>query len=206
MSSRLDRVMKSVGIDYDSLHKYIEKRHTFNLDDWHAANPAPHTPGQEAELAGHISKRVQLVDQYWNSLPADTTARLTAAIDADARRWYAEQQTAGVYDDFAPPGGNPVYVQKAVNAELTKLAAAQEGCRNDTLHKVACCIFEFAKGGHVDQAAAWAELRRLAATIGLQHNEIEATLRSAWNRVGPRKVPAATGSAAYRNTPKETHR
>ncbi|MGH3556431.1 primase alpha helix C-terminal domain-containing protein [Mycobacterium sp.] len=189
--TRLTEVLKAAGVNYDDLNQYIAERDTFNLDDWHAANPAPHTPEQKTELVQHISRRAELIDQYWNSLPADTVQRIRDAIDEDARRWYYEQQARGTYTAFAPAGGNPAYVKAALDADFAKLAAAQEGCRNDTLHRVACNVFEFVKGGHVNHDAAWTELRR-AAAIGLHDREIEGTLRSAWNRVGPRDVPAPT--------------
>lgn len=92
----------------------------------------------------------------------------------------------------AAAGTNPAYVKTALDDELAELAAAVEGYRNDTLHRVACNVFEFVKSGHVDQSAAVAELTRVSAAIGLPDSEIQTTLRSAWNRVGPRVVPAPT--------------
>jgi hypothetical protein len=92
--------------------------------------------------------------------------------------------------DVAQPGTNPTYVRAAIDRELATLAAATEGSRNDTLHRVACQVFEFVKGGHADGAAAGAELTRIAAANGLPASEIRSTLRSAWGRVGPRDVPA----------------
>lgn len=99
----------------------------------------------------------------------------------------------------AAAGTNPAYIKAALDADLADLAAAteQSHCRNDTLLRVACNIFEFVKAGHVDQTSAVAELERIASTNGLPDSEIRATLRSAWQRVGPRAVPAATGLSAY---------
>ena len=98
----------------------------------------------------------------------------------------------------AQPGQNPRYVDAAIRADLDRLAVTREGRRNGTLHSVACNIFEFVKGGHVHEAAARAELERIATAIGLGHYEIRATLKSAWGRVGPRGVPApASVAAAY---------
>jgi hypothetical protein len=58
-----------------------------------------------------------------------------------------------------------------------------------TLHAVACNVFEFVKGGHAD-AGIRAELERIATANGLPDSEIQSTLRSAWQRVSPRDVPA----------------
>jgi hypothetical protein len=97
--------------------------------------------------------------------------------------------------NIAGPGRNPAYVTAAIRADLDRLAAATEGGRNHTLIEVACNVFEFVKGGHANETRVRAELERIAAAIGLGHYEIQATLRSAWNRVGPRSVPAPTGVA-----------
>jgi hypothetical protein len=97
--------------------------------------------------------------------------------------------------DAAQPGGNPRYVAAAIRADLERLAATHEGRRNSTLHAVACNVFEFVKAGHADEAAVRAELERIAAAIGLGHHEIQSTLRSAWNKVGPRHVPVPRGAA-----------
>ncbi|WP_406813983.1 hypothetical protein [Mycobacterium sp. M23085] len=96
--------------------------------------------------------------------------------------------------DAAPPGGNPTYVRAAIGAELQRLASSREGSRNDTLLRVACNVYEFVKGGHASQTAVHTELTRIAAAIGLQQSEIRATLRSAWERVGPRDVPSLRGA------------
>jgi hypothetical protein len=86
----------------------------------------------------------------------------------------------------ANPGTNPAYVTAAIQRDLDRLAATHEGARNGTLHAVACNVFEFVKAGHADQNACRAELERIATAIGLPHSEIQSTLRSAWQRVGPR--------------------
>lgn len=196
MSTRLDAVMQAAGFNQADLDRWVAERDPWNLDDWLAANPTPHTDAQAAELAEHLTHRQQLVDEYRAShMPADFAQRVQEAIAADAARWHAEQLTVDARreaGEIAPPGGNPAYVTRALEAEFGRLAAAVEGHRNDQLLKTACSTFELVKGGHVSEPGAWAELRRVAAAIGLQHNEIEATLRSAWHRVGPRSVPAPT--------------
>jgi hypothetical protein len=92
--------------------------------------------------------------------------------------------------DIAQPGTNPGYVTAAIRSELSRLASAVEGCRNDTLNRVAFAVFGFVKGGHADEQGARHELERIASVIGLPHNEIQATLRSAWTGAEPRDVPA----------------
>lgn len=190
----IDRALKAAGIDLDNDREtWIAQRDPWNLDTWLAEHPTPRTPEQDAELADHMTRRQQLVADYWAQLPADTRQRIHDAIEADRRRWIAEQVTVDAQrarGEIAAPGGNPAYVTRALETEFDRLANTVVGCRNDTLLRVACSVFEFVKGGHVEHDPAWAELRRIAANIGLLDVEIERTLRSAWRRVGPRAVPA----------------
>lgn len=188
----IGRALKSAGIDLDNDREtWIAQRDPWNLDQWLAGNPTPRTAVQDAELADHIAHRQRLVGDYWAQLPAETVQRIHDAIEADRRRWAIEHSiTTRAAAETAPPGGNPEYVHAAVRADLDKLAAATEGARNDTLLRVSCNVFEFVKGGHAEHDPVWAELRRIAGVIGLDHTEIESTLRSAWGRVGPRSVPA----------------
>jgi predicted PhzF superfamily epimerase YddE/YHI9 len=86
-------------------------------------------------------------------------------------------------------------VAAAIKGELEKLAAADQGTRNHTLYVAACNVFEFVKGGHADEVASRAELKRIAGAIGLEDREIRATVDSAWQHVGPRDVLAPRGAA-----------
>ncbi|MGH3554074.1 MAG: hypothetical protein ACRDT5_16110 [Mycobacterium sp.] len=115
----------------------------------------------------------------------------------------AAPRTATPPQPPAAAGAHPAYVSKVVAGELAKLAAAAEGCRNDSLARVAFRLFELAKGGHIDAARAADEMRRLSAASGLPDSEIEATLRSAWSRTAPKHPPAATGISAYTLDPKD---
>jgi hypothetical protein len=110
-------------------------------------------------------------------------------------RSHRPQRPAGNVTAIAAPGTNPKYVGAAIRADLERLAAAHEGTRNGTLIAVACNVFEFVKAGHADETTARAELERIATAIGLGHGEIQTTLRSAWQRVQPRPVPAAASVA-----------
>ena len=96
--------------------------------------------------------------------------------------------------DIAKPGTNPAYVAAAIRDELDRLASTNEGSRNHTLNQVAFAVFGFVKAGHADEAAAHAELVRVAEEIGLGTREIHATLRSAWTSASPRDVPAPQGA------------
>jgi Bifunctional DNA primase/polymerase, N-terminal/Domain of unknown function (DUF927) len=76
-----------------------------------------------------------------------------------------------------PP--SEAYGQAVLAAEVERVRAASEGERNDLLFRAACNVFEIVNGGHIPVAAADASLFEAARTIGLDQNEIEATLHSA---------------------------
>jgi len=103
----------------------------------------------------------------------------------------------------AAAGTNPEYVATVVREELEKLAAAiphnRDGSgRNATLIAVACRLFGLAKGGHLDSAAAAAEMRRIATELGLPDQEITTVLNSAWGRTSAEHPPARSPiPAAY---------
>jgi hypothetical protein len=126
---------------------------------------------------------------------APTSAEFWDYCDSLEKERRRKQTSAEQPVDAAKPGRNPAYVTKAIHADLERLANAHEGTRNHTLHAVACNVFEFVKGGHANEPAARAEMERIAHAIGLPHNEIQATLRSAWNKVGPRYVPPPGGAS-----------
>jgi len=88
----------------------------------------------------------------------------------------------------ANPGALRRYVERAMDAELDRLAAAPKGCQNTILHAVACNIFELVKAGFGSRHAAVQELTRIADAIG-HDGDTNATLNSAWNKVGPRQLP-----------------
>ncbi|WP_301161075.1 AAA family ATPase, partial [Mycolicibacterium fortuitum] len=95
----------------------------------------------------------------------------------------------------AAAGTNPRYVNAAVDRELLALASAAEGSRNDTLNEVAFNLRRFVDSGDIDEQTVLTELRTLAASIGLDHREIEATIKSAFRgsqaKVGAAVVPEA---------------
>ena len=75
------------------------------------------------------------------------------------------------------------YVERAVEGIVEEMASAQESTRNDTLNK---CFFRLASlraaGALTDDEAdrAMEALKSAAASVGLEHKEIERTARSGW--------------------------
>lgn len=153
-------------------------------------NPSPPRPRLDYKLTDNFlenMRRRKAAEIEWTSNFLENSRRLKAE-DAEAT---SLQRPA----DIAQPGTNPGYVTAAIHRELGRLAEAVEGTRNDTLNRAAFAVFGFVKGGHADEQAVRTELDRIASVIGLSHNEIQATLRSAWSGAVPRDVPAPRGAA-----------
>jgi hypothetical protein len=65
--------------------------------------------------------------------------------------------------------------------DFEALKTAKPGERNETLNKVAFSQFGLVKGGRLDRDEIWRKLAEVAAEIGLEAEEIEKTLASAWD-------------------------
>jgi len=74
--------------------------------------------------------------------------------------------------DYSP------YAQKALENELTILARAPEGSRNDQLNQSSFALGQLLGAGVLDHGAVEAALSGVAASIGLTGGEIRATIRS----------------------------
>jgi len=70
------------------------------------------------------------------------------------------------------------YAQAALDGELDALRTAPEGERNNTLNTAAFSLGTLIGGGHLDRQQVEDSLRAVAASIGLDSRETEATIRS----------------------------
>ena len=87
----------------------------------------------------------------------------------------------------APSGeANDKWGQRVLDSEIARVATAVEGTRNHTLFQAACNIFEAVKGGHLDEGVARSHLESVGQRIGLDRGEVDAGLRSAWERTEAR--------------------
>jgi hypothetical protein len=80
----------------------------------------------------------------------------------------------------ADVGDATAYGQAALERELSMLAAATEGTRNDTLNRAAFNLAQLADAGHLPWGEVSAELSAVAARIGLPEREANRTIGSAW--------------------------
>lgn len=87
--------------------------------------------------------------------------------------------------------GNRKYVLSALDDAIQKVQSAPSGQRNDTLNSQAFCIAQFVGSGELSEQLAWSSLSDAAERNGLETNEVDATLRSAFEKgkAQPRYAP-----------------
>ena len=77
-------------------------------------------------------------------------------------------------------GAATLYGKSALASELSALRQAKPGGRNDQLNRSVFALAQLAAAGEIDADGARAALVEAAFSIGLTHDEIEATLVSGW--------------------------
>ncbi len=76
--------------------------------------------------------------------------------------------------------------RRILEAELARIAMSVPGQRNTVFFEAACNIFEAVKGGHIDESHAWSILGTAGTGHGLDIDEVNLSLDSAWQRTEPR--------------------
>ncbi len=71
------------------------------------------------------------------------------------------------------------YIDVALEREVTAVASATEGARNDTLNRAAYSLARFVRDGQLEAATYVSELTAAASRVGLPETEIRRTLASA---------------------------
>lgn len=79
------------------------------------------------------------------------------------------------------PEGPDAYSKAAFDGCIEDMYTAHEGSRNDTLNEKAYKLFGLAKAGRLDYSVVKQELEHAASGIGMDGEEVNATLESAWN-------------------------
>lgn len=91
------------------------------------------------------------------------------------------------------------YVQAAVEGEISRVAQAAVGERNNTLNRAAFSLGQLVAGGELSHAEAVARLEEQGRSIGLAEEEISRTIQSALGaaKQSPRKVPPRESPSIY---------
>ena len=75
---------------------------------------------------------------------------------------------------------HPKHAEKAIDGVLRHVSTAREGERNQILFWGACRLRERVDAGQLGQGEATALLVNAARVVGLQDNEAQRTISSAW--------------------------
>jgi hypothetical protein len=134
-------------------------------------------------------------------VPADmrpvTVEQLRAMQPVEAERPRNEAMPA-----LPPAPGVNRYALAALESAATRIAAAVEGTRNDTLNTEAFGVFQLVAGGVLGKATAWSVIEDAAERCGLAPGEVNSTLHSAWDAAqkSPR-VPPEPAQRRRRSAP-----
>ena len=92
---------------------------------------------------------------------------------------------------------NRRYGQAALNQELSRLAEAQPGNRNNQLFKSAAALFSLVAAGTLDENEVWQALLSTAQAIGLSDQEARRTIQSGIERGSsqPRVLPQSSSNS-----------
>lgn len=119
---------------------------------------------------------------------------------AEAPQWLLDEILVAVVDSEASQGSPPkffpfqcgtAYGIGAMEREIESLASAVEGDRNNHLNKSAFSLAQLCAGGELQELHAKEELALTAANLGLEDDEILATIKSGWDAglLEPRQAP-----------------
>lgn len=115
----------------------------------------------------------------------------------------SQRQTPQQTSQLAPLSGGAAtpYGQRALKGELCVLRQAKPGSRNDQLNRSVFALAQLSAAGEIDADGARAALVEAAFSVGLTHDEIEATLASGW-QAGQQKPRGSkpTGSLPSRHS------
>lgn len=79
--------------------------------------------------------------------------------------------------------------EKILQSEAAIVRTTGEGKRNHQLFESALRVMSAVKGGHLDRNTAWSEMLSAAVGAGLERDEADGTIQSAWDRAGQRHPP-----------------
>jgi energy-coupling factor transporter ATP-binding protein EcfA2 len=107
-----------------------------------------------------------------------------------AQRLVKQQPARVPMPDISLQGTTP-YGQRALEQEITSVALAVEGTRNDTLNKAAFSLGQLVAGGEVDAHDAFNSLETAAQAAGLPQIEANKTIQSGFSagQAEPRQSP-----------------
>jgi AAA domain-containing protein len=126
----------------------------------------------------------------------------------DETREFFRQKYPTLPDPFDPAhayqsGRGRGYAQAALDAEVERVSAAQNGTRNHSLNRAAFSLGQLVAGGEIDEHVVVTELTAAARAVGLDDRETRLTIHSGLTSGAqkPRQVPETPGSWAAPGQP-----
>ena len=104
-----------------------------------------------------------------------------ARVPAPLPGWLLERLTKEPERRVAPPPSEPVpdrWAAAALDGEVERLMAAKQGCRNDTLNRIAFRLGQIVAAGGLEETRVEQTLVHGAVAIGLGEREATITVRS----------------------------
>jgi hypothetical protein len=93
------------------------------------------------------------------------------------------------HSDTVPTRLGGSWGEKILQSEAAIVRTTGEGKRNHQLFESALRVMSAVKGGHLDKEVAWSEMLNAAVGAGLDRDEADGTVLSAWERAGVRHPP-----------------
>lgn len=163
-------------------------------------HPQGGCPGSGSTLAPHVDTRG---DGGYIAVPPSTIGEgryewTEPCEPAPLPQWIADALTK---PDLPAPydvrlGEGDRWGERVLQGEVGRIAmSVADQNRNISLFEAACNVFEAVKGGHLPRGYAWSTLHQAATNKLLPSDEIDRTLRSAWERVGERHPQERPGPA-----------
>ena len=104
------------------------------------------------------------------------------------------------YDPIEPVRMSGSWGEKILQSEAAIVRTTGEGKRNHQLFESALRVMSAVKGGHLDRSVAWNGMLDAAVGAGLDRDEADGTITSAWERCGERHPPERLSSEKKRVT------
>lgn len=190
-----------------------------DIDPGGVCPPIPHTPCQKTPRGGmhYFFKRIPGLKNTAGAIGPHVDTRadggmvLLAGSNDGKYEWVVHPDECPLADfpvELIPKGGEEPkkrripkqdrsgWARAALESEVSSVAAAPEGTRNDTLNRAAFNLGQIVAGGSLDTGEVHDALMQAARSAGLDERESEATIRSGLRggagspRLQPEREPA----------------
>lgn len=122
-----------------------------------------------------------------------TGGEITTLPDDYRAKMVKEKRDVPVYSE-QPARHSGLWGDKILLSEAAIMRTTGAGRRNHQLFESSLRVLSAVKGGHLDKGVAWSGMLAAAVDAGLERDEAEGTIESAWERCTVRNPPERQGS------------